>query len=662
MKYSLFLSVAAACMFAAPAVAQQYSLADDAKAFGARDAVWSVDISPNGKLVAMLVPGPGRTTGLKVIDLGSITAKTLIKSEGNPDALQWCEFASDEELVCQYGGNARSGYGPIIGVTRLIAISVDGKSVKQLGEKEHTDSAFRQFDGTVIDRLPDADGAVLMARYYAPELGETGNYNRDTRQGLGVDRIDLATLKVTHVESPRPGASDYLTDGRGHVRLMQITDTDHEGLLSGKEQFLYRTASSNEWKPLGEYDDKAETGIEPLVVDATLNSAYVLKKVDGRNALFTIKLDGSGTTTEVAANAKVDISGVERVGRGQKVIGYDYADDKSRTVYFDPEFASLHDSFAKALGLPMVDFEEASADGSRLLIRASSDVDPGHYYVFDKNTRHMDEIAAIRPELRGRKLAPETTVSVPAAADHVQIPAYLTLPTSGATKNLPAVVLPHGGPSARDYWGWDATSFLVQFLAARGYAVIQPEYRGSAGYGDDWMGKNGFRDWRTSISDITAAAHYLVSQGIADPKRLAIVGWSYGGYAALQSAAVEPTLYKAAVAIAPVTDLSLLKTESNDFLNKNLVKNEIGSGSNVIDGSPLRHAADIKVPVLMFHGDIDTNVAITHSEKMEAALTAAGDKAELVKFPGLTHQLDDSNARTQMLTRIGQFLDAAIGH
>lgn len=166
----------------------------------------------------------------------------------------------------------------------------------------------------------------------------------------------------------------------------------------------------------------------------------------------------------------------------------------------------------------------------------------------------------------------------------------------------------------------------------------------------------------TSISDITAAAHYLVSQGIADPKRLAIVGWSYGGYAALQSAAVEPTLYKAAVAIAPVTDLSLLKAESNDFTNQNLVKHEIGSGSNAIEGSPLRHAAEIKVPVLMFHGDIDTNVDIAHSEKMEAALTAAGDKAELVKFRGLTHQLDDSDARTQMLTRIGQFLDAAIGH
>jgi dipeptidyl aminopeptidase/acylaminoacyl peptidase len=220
-------------------------------------------------------------------------------------------------------------------------------------------------------------------------------------------------------------------------------------------------------------------------------------------------------------------------------------------------------------------------------------------------------------------------------------------------------VLPHGGPSARDEWGFD---WLAQFLAARGYAVIQPNYRGSAGYGEDWMGKNGFRNWKTAISDITASAHYLVDKGIADPKRLAIVGWSYGGYAALQSAAVQPTLYKAAVAIAPVTDLSLLKSQAKAFTNQNLVADFVGSGDNAIEGSPYRRAADIKVPVLMFHGDLDINVDIAQSQRMADALTKAGDKVELVTFAGLDHQLNDSDARTRMLTRIGEFLDSAIGH
>jgi dipeptidyl aminopeptidase/acylaminoacyl peptidase len=590
--------------------------------------------------------------------LSTVAVTNAIKSDANPDALQWCNFATDDQLICQYGGNVVAGADTLVGMSRLIAISADGKTIKPLGQKEHVDTAFRQYDGTILDWLPDQPGSVLMARVYAPEMAATGNYNRDTREGLGVDRVDLSTLKITHVEPPRAAATNYLTDDRGNVRVMETDATDHDGLLTGVDHFFYRESGSRDWKPLADYDEKSQSGIVPIAVDGTLNAVYVLKKVDGRDALFTIKLDGSGRTTQVAANPRVDIDSVVRIGRGQRVIGYTYADDQRHTVYFDPEFAHLHDALTQALGDPLVDFEGASADGSKLLIFASSDSDPGSFYVFDKATRHMDKVAALRPELEGRKLASVKTVSVPAAAG-VQIPAYLTLPPSKVAKNLPAVVLPHGGPSARDEWGFD---WLAQFLAARGYAVIQPNYRGSAGYGDDWMGKNGFRDWKTAIGDITASAHYLADQGIADPNRIAIVGWSYGGYAALQSAAVQPTLYKAAVAIAPVTDLSLLKDQARDYTNQNLVSDFVGSGSNVIDGSPLRHATDIKVPVLMFHGDRDLNVAFVQSERMEAALVKAGDRAELVKFPGLDHQLDDSDARTQMLTRIGEFLDGAIGH
>jgi dipeptidyl aminopeptidase/acylaminoacyl peptidase len=536
MRVRLWLAVSAAALsfVAAPVQAAAPSLVVDAQQFGARPAAYSVDISPSGKRVAMLVPGPGRTTVLRVIDLQTVAVTNLISSDGNPDSLEWCNFASDDQLICQYGGNARAGTGTIIGLTRLVAISADGKSVRQLGQKQHIDSGFHQFDGTILDWLPDQQGSVLMARYYTPELAETGNFNRDARQGLAVDRLDLSNLKITHIESPRPAANDYETDGRGNVRLMETEDTDHEGMLSGLAHFFYRTTDSRDWKPLGEYDERARTGINPIAIDGTLNAAYVLKKVDGRNALFTVKLDGSGATAQVAANPKVDIDSVVRIGRGQRVIGYTYADDRRQAVYFDPEFETLHNALAHALGEPLVDFEGASADGSKLLVFASSDSDPGSFYVFDKSTRHMDKIAALRPALEGRKLASVATVSVP-AADGVEIPAYLTLPPSGVTKDLPAIVLPHGGPSARDEWGFD---WLAQFLAARGYAVIQPNYRGSAGYGEDWMGKNGFRNWKTAISDITASAHYLVDKGIADPKRLAIVGWSYGGYAALQSAAV----------------------------------------------------------------------------------------------------------------------------
>jgi dipeptidyl aminopeptidase/acylaminoacyl peptidase len=658
-----FCGVAAAALTLAAAVhadPASHSLANDAAAFGAREAAVSVDISPSGKKLAMLVPGPGRMTGLRIIDLSTATVTNVFRSDGKPDSMQWCDFASDMEFVCQFGFNVSADNDSIVGFTRLMAISSDGKKVRQLGQRQRdTDERVRQFDGQILDWLPDQPGSLLMARMYIPDMQITANINRDRRSGLGVDKIDLATLKSTKMEPPKEGAEGYATDGRGNVRLLIAGDSDGDGNMTVVTHFRYRSLGSRDWFPLGDYDERSHSGISPLAIDATLNAAYVLKKVAGRDALFTVKLDGSRATAQVAANDRVDIDDVVRFGRGQRVIGYTYAEDRQNVVYFDPEFSKLARALNSALpGHPSITFEGASNDGSELLISATSDTMPGRYFVYDKAAHHLDEAASVRPELEGRKLASVTLVAVP-GSDHVLIPAYLTMPPNGESKDLPAIVLPHGGPSDRDRWGFD---WLAQFLAARGYAVIQPNYRGSSGYGAAWEGKNGFRDWKRAISDITASAHYLVDKGVADPKRLAIVGWSYGGYAALQSVAVEPTLYKAAVAIAPVTDLSLLKRESEHFTSQKLVKDYIGSGPNVVEGSPLQRAGEIKVPVLMFHGDLDLNVSILHSERMAAALTRAGDKAELVRFSGLDHQLRDSDARTQMLTRIGQFLDAAIGH
>jgi dipeptidyl aminopeptidase/acylaminoacyl peptidase len=191
--------------------------------------------------------------------------------------------------------------------------------------------------------------------------------------------------------------------------------------------------------------------------------------------------------------------------------------------------------------------------------------------------------------------------------------------------------------------------------------VLQPNYRGSAGFGDAWLMDNGFKSWRTSIGDITASAKWLSSQGIADPNRVAIVGWSYGGYAALQSAAVEPGLFKAVAAIAPVTDLAMLKRESEGYTNRDIVADFIGSGPHIEEGSPLRHASKIKAPVLLVHGDMDQNVGVDESAKMESALRAAGTQVQFLRYKDLDHQLDDSAARREILTSIGTLLEKAIG-
>lgn len=640
-----------------PAKAQDASLVADAKAFGARDAVIRPDLSADGSRVIYITPGPARSSIAVIGNLDTGQFSQVANSSGDPDILRWCNFVSATRSVCRITGNNIDNLVNVIGFTRLISINNDGSDPKLLGQTDSFYDAYaRQYDGDIIDWLQGTSGQVLMQRAYIPEEGKLGTRLVRTKSGLAVDRLNASSLSRQIIEEPREGAGSYMSDGLGHIRLMEVPDITPAGFVSGKIRYLYRTASSSDWKPLVAADYQE---FQPLAVDAETDQLYALKKKDGRYALYGIKLDGSLSEKLVAANPRVDIDDVVRFGDGQRVIGYTYAEETGVVVYFDPEFKALSEALSRAIPqLPKVEFADSSHDGRKLLIHAGSDRDPGRYYLFDRDKKSLTPAMVDRPELEGRVLASVKPVTV-AAPDGAQIPAYLTLPPGKDPKKLPAVVLPHGGPSARDYWGFD---WLAQFLAARGYAVIQPEYRGSAGWGDAWLNKNGFKNWRTSIGDITASAKWLSQQGIADPGRMAILGWSYGGYAALQSAATEPNLYKAVVAIAPVTDLAMLKDDAQYFTNKELVEREIGAGPHIVEGSPLRHPADIVVPVLLFHGDRDSNVHITHSEKMDAALKAAGRTSNLTVFKGLDHQLDDSTARASMLASIGQLLDQTIGH
>jgi dipeptidyl aminopeptidase/acylaminoacyl peptidase len=249
-----------------------------------------------------------------------------------------------------------------------------------------------------------------------------------------------------------------------------------------------------------------------------------------------------------------------------------------------------------------------------------------------------------------------TPITYP-AADGTMIPAYLTLPVGSTGKGLPAIVMPHGGPSARDEWGFD---WLVQFYAARGYAVLQPNYRGSSGFGADWRSKNGFQSWPKAIGDIDDAGRWLLSQGIAAPGKIAIVGWSYGGYAALQSGVVDPGLFKAIVAIAPVTDLARLRDNAQNYTNGAIVDQQIGHGDYIKAGSPAQNAAAITVPVMLFHGDVDLNVPVDQSRLMAERLRNAGKAVDYAEFKGLDHQLDSADARSQMLANSDAFLRKAL--
>lgn len=631
-----------------------------AAAFGVREYVHQISLSPDGKQAAMVTPSAGRGYQLVILDLtGAKEPRAILASSGDPERLTRCSWSTETRLVCQIYVVLKGEQGRL-GFTRLIAINSDGGPLKVLSAQTNERSLrMSQNGGAIIDWATDyAPGGVLMTRDYVPERS-TGTHLANEEDGLGVDRVDTVTLARQPVERPNPNAVEYIGDGRGVVRIMGVRPKRSTGYASDTIQYYYRAADKRDWRPLGQLTvgSNGYSGFDPYAVDPQLNVVYGFDGQDGRRALFKVALDDTLKRELVLARPDVDVAGVVRIGRQQRVVGASFVTDRRETEFFDPELRKLGTALGKALPGRLVTFVDASVDESKLLLFAGSDSDPGIYYLFDKKTRRMEELIPARPQLLSFKLATVKAVTYP-AADGTQIPAYLTLPAGSDGKNLPAIVMPHGGPSARDEWGFD---WLAQFFAHQGYAVLQPNYRGSAGYGADWFQKNGFQSWRTAIGDVNDGGRWLQARGIAKPGKLAAVGWSYGGYAALQSAVLDPDLFKAVVAIAPVTDLETLRSEHLDFVDYPQVSAFIGKGPHVTEGSPAQNATAIKAPVLLFHGDLDANVGIGESRLMERKLKSAGRSVELIEFKGLDHQLADDAARTQMLGKADAFLKTALG-
>jgi acetyl esterase/lipase len=635
--------------------------ADPPAAFGVRERVLDISMSPGGTKIAFITPGPGQSTVLYTVDAaGGHAPIRAVAADGRPERLTKCGWVSEERLICTLYFVVENivPNQPVDG-TRLIALNADGTGAKLLSRRVSANDLYLALGGgEVIDWLPGSDGEVLMGRIYVPE-SKIGTHFEEKRKGYAVDRIDTVSLHTDMVEQPDDHAGDYVSDGRGNVRIKGTYDiAGATGYASGKVNYFYRIKGSRDWKPLSNYDVNTFEGFRPVAVDPVLDVAYGFRRdAAGRQVLVSIALDGSKRETVVFAHPQVDVDSTLRIGRARRVVGATFATDYRRAVFFDKALDALGRSLSKALpGLPLVSFVDSSEDESKLLLWAGSDTDPGRYYVFDKKTKTLNEIMLARPELENVQLAAMKPVTYK-AADGTQVPAYLTLPVGSSGKGLPAIVIPHGGPSARDEWGFD---WLAQFFASRGYAVLQPNYRGSAGYGDAWYEKNGFQSWRSAIGDVNDAGRWLIAQGIADPSKLAIFGWSYGGYAALQANVLDPKLFKAAVAVAPVTDLSTMIQDSIYWSNHRIVRNFIGTGPHVREGSPAENAGKITAPVLLFHGDRDMNVGIRQSRIMADRLKDAGHPAELVVYPNLDHYLEDSSARIDMLRRSDAFLRQAL--
>lgn len=647
-------------ILAAPGHAQ--AVTDEAAIrFGARESVLDISLSPSGEKIAYIGAAKDHSEVLNIIDLaGDATVRTLFVNTEIITDLDWCRWSDDVHLVCQASGMAVRPDGVLIPFDRLFAIDTARGTSRELSRRQ-TGRALgvAQFGGDLLALdVAEKAGQVLVTAELVPE-DSTGTRLASTEAGLGVDLVDVASGRRTPRERADPNAIRYIADQNGVVRVKKRARVDSTGNMTGGFDLLYRPASGGVFRPFAAMtiDGAAVDDFDPVGVDAKRDVVYAFVNKGGYSAIAEFPMDGTGAGKLLMSRSDVDVDRLIRIGRQRRVVGATYATEKREIVYFDRELASLARDLGKALpDQPLINIVGASADESKLLLIAASDTQPGMVYLYDKATRVLEPLLPMRDQLEKVVMGRMQPVSYP-AADGTKIPAYLTLPPGSDGKGLKAIVMPHGGPGSRDEWGFD---WLVQYFTAKGFAVLQPNFRGSAGYGEDWYGRNGFQAWPTAIGDVNDAGKWLVSEGIARADSLAIVGWSYGGYAALQSQVLDPSLYKAVVAIAPVTDLGFLVQDARDYTNTRLVRDFIGTGSHVEAGSPRRHAAQFVAPVALFHGTRDLNVDVRHSQAMSKALRDAGKNVSYHEFKDLQHDLGDGIARAQMLSEMGAFLAGAL--
>jgi dipeptidyl aminopeptidase/acylaminoacyl peptidase len=453
MRWSkIFLMAGAASALGTPVASLADPSIDLARKFGARESIQSISLSPDGTKLAVIVPVTGGER-LAVVDLaGDAALKPILSATGDNDRLAYCRWATDDRMVCGAYFRQETEFGQV-GFSRLFAVSADGKDVKVLSQEGRSRALYAMtYGGGVIDWVAGGKpGRVLMTREFVPE-NSTGTHISSDKKGLGVEAVDIETQKRSIVEPPRGEASEYISDGQGVVRVMGMYPTDERGYSKGVVNYNFRREGSRDWERLSQLklEAQSESGFNPYAVDSRSNVVYGFDDAGGFKALYSMTLDGSATRKLLLSRTDVDVDGLIRIGRSRRVVGASYATERRTAEFFDPELKRLRGMLAKAIPQhPIIEFVDSSADESKLLLFAGSDTSPGMFYLFDKSSKQLNELLPLRSELADTALGEMKPITY-AAADGAQIPGYLTLLAGSNGKNLPAIVMPHGGPSARD--------------------------------------------------------------------------------------------------------------------------------------------------------------------------------------------------------------------
>lgn len=450
---------------------------------------------------------------------------------------------------------------------------------------------------------------------------------------------------------------DWVVDENGGpvYRVQYREKTDYFQILRRGDRGLWQTlgATNMELPELDIHglDDKGEliVGVRPLD--------------SGLYGLYTVTADGK-LGQPVFTHATLDVADVRTDPYTNRVVGA--AVEGESPVWFDADLAMEQAALDEAFPNESPWIEDWSQDRSRFIVRTERDDRAPAFYFFDAKTRMAKVLASTYPALDEIRLAPRSAYTYK-ARDGVEIPGYLARPV-GVEGPVPLVVLPHGGPADRDVDGFD---WLAHFLASRGYAVLQPNFRGSGGYGRAWE-EAGHGGWGIGVmqNDLSDGVAAVVAAGIADPERVCIVGASYGAYAALAGAAFTPELYRCAVSINGVSDLRDIftlyrgrrdgRSAAVTYFEQSL---GVGDGSpRALDAaSPAKHADRVQAAVLLIHGRDDSVVLSGQSRNMERALREAGKTVQYVQLDGEDHWLSQAKTRLETLQAVDKFLGQQLG-
>lgn len=487
-------------------------------------------------------------------------------------------------------------------------------------KRQLTDPGWRIQEVDVLTTWADENDEILVS---ATEYG-ADSATRAPDLPV-VYKLNVVSGKRRLIASNPGKVRSWMADRAGALRIGIAVDKGHVTIL-------YRDGPADKWTSLTTFGLREETWY-PVSFGYDNRTLYVTSNI-GRDydALYTYDLEQRRLADLVFAPDQVDASDVIFSRAKQQLVGVAYTADRYTVHWLDPQRQALQAAVDRVLTNTVNSFTSFTRDDALALVFAWNDRTPGTYYLFDTRRRRLEEVAAEAQWINPDEMCAMKPIQYK-ARDGLTIHGYLTLPKGTAGKNLPLVVNPHGGPWTRDTWEFNED---VQFLANRGYAVLQMNFRGSVGYGHSFF-LAGFKEWGQAMQDdVTDGVRWAIAEGIADTKRICIYGASYGGYATLAGLVFTPELYRCGIAYAAVTDLALAFRDfkPREQVAKALWAEMVGDPKTERDAlrkySPLQNVEKIRAPLLIAHGGEDTIVDVAHSRRLASALKKQGNRVELL--------------------------------